>query len=199
MLKNLRIFFLLTSVLLVTGCAVALIGIGAAVGTVAYKNGKLIKSYQAEYHRSVKVSSDTLVEFKIPMTENLSDDLKTVLKAKRPDGTPVEITIVRLAHNLTEVGVRSGVVGVWDKRVSEQIQNSIGKKLSSPPRTASGYTADSDRKNINSLNKEATPKVTAVNESNGTPVANTPTDISTAREVQEARKKPSKKEPDCVI
>jgi outer membrane protein OmpA-like peptidoglycan-associated protein len=199
MLKNLRIFFLLTSILLITGCAFALIGIGAAAGTVAYKNGKLVKTYQAEYNRSVKASSDTLAELKIPLTDNLSDDLKTVLKAKRPDGTPVEITVVRLAPNLTEVGVRTGFVGVWDKRVSEQIQNSIDKKLSSGPRTASGNTLDSDSKNVNPLNKESTPKVAAVNESNGAPVSNTPTDISTAREVQEVLKKPSKKEPDFVI
>ena len=199
MLKHLKIFILLTSVLLITGCAVALIGIGVAVGTVAYKNGKLIKTYQAEYNRSVKASSDTLVGLKIPLTDNLSDDMKTVLKAKRPDGTSVEITVVRIAHNRTEVGVRTGVVGVWDKRVSEQIQNSIGKKLSSNPRTASGYTADSDRENISSLNKEATPKVAAINESNGTSVSSTPTDISTGREVQEVVKKPSKKQPDFVI
>ena len=199
MLKNLRIFFLLTSVLLVTGCAVALIGIGAAVGTVAYKNGKLIKTYQAEYNRSVKASSDTLVGYKIPLTDNLSDDLKTVLKAKRPDGTPVEITVVRIAQNLTEVGVRTGVVGVWDKRVSEQIQNSIDKKLSPGTRTASGYTADSDRKNIRAFNKESTPRVAAVNERNGTPVSNTPTDISSDREGQEVVKKSSKKQPDFII
>jgi len=196
---HLKIFFLLTLVLLITGCAVALIGIGAAVGTVAYKNGKLIKTYQAEYNRSVKASSDTLAGFKIPLTDNFSDDLKTVLKAKRPDGTPVEITVVRIAHNLTEVGVRTGVVGVWDKRTSEQIQNSIGKKLSSVPRTASGYTADSDRKNTSPLTKEVSPKVAAANESNGTPVSNTPTDISTDREVQEVLKEPSKKQPDFVI
>ena len=198
MLKNLRIFFLLTSILLITGCAFALIGIGAAAGTVVYNNGKLVKTYQAEYNRSVKASSDTLAELKIPLTDNLSDDLKTVLKAKRPDGTPVEISVVRIARNLTEVGVRTGVVGVWDKRVSEQIQNSIGEKLSSGPRTASGNTLDSDSKNVNPLNKESTPKVATVNESNGTLVSNTPTDISTDREVQEVVKKPSKK-PDFVV
>jgi len=199
MLKHLRIFFLLTSSLLITGCAIALIGIGAAVGTVVYKNGKLINTYEAEYNRSVKASSDTLVGLKIPLTDNLSDDLKTVLKAKRPDGTPVEITVVRISHNLTEVGVRTGFVGVWDKRVSEQIQNFIDKKLSSGPRTASVYTADSDRENISSLNKEATPKVAAGNEINGTLFSNTPTDISTDREGQEVVKKPSKKQPDFVI
>ncbi|MDX2441015.1 MAG: DUF3568 family protein [Desulfobacterales bacterium] len=198
MLKNLRIFFLLTSILLITGCAFALIGIGAAAGTVVYNNGKLVKTYQAEYNRSVKASSDTLAELKIPLTDNLSDDLKTVLKAKRPAGTPVEISVVRIARNLTEVGVRTGVVGVWDKRVSEQIQNSIGEKLSSGPRTASGNTLDSDSKNVNPLNKESTPKVATVNESNGTLVSNTPTDISTDREVQEVVKKPSKK-PDFVV
>lgn len=199
MLKQLKIFFLLTSVLLITGCAAALIGIGAAVGTVAYKNGNLVKTYQAEYNRSVKASSDTLAGLKIPLTDNFSDDLKTVLKAKRPDGTPVEITVVRIARNLTEVGVRTGFVGVWDKRVSEQIQNSIAKKLSPGPRTASGYTADSDRKDISSLNKESTPRAAAVNERNGTPVSNTPTDISSDREGQEVVKKPSKKQPDFVI
>ena len=199
MLKHLRIIFLLTPVLLVTGCAVALIGIGAAVGTVAYKNGNLVKTYQAEYNRSVKASSDTLAGLKIPLTDNFSDDLKTVLKAKRPDGTPVEITVVRIARNLTEVGVRTGFVGVWDKRVSEQIQNSIAKKLSPGPRTASGYTADSDRKDISALNKESTPRVAAVNERNGTPVSNTPTDISSDREGQEVVKKPSKKQPDEVV
>lgn len=199
MLKNLRIFFLLTSILLITGCAFALIGIGTAAGTVAFKNGKLVKTYQAEYNRSVKASSDTLAELKIPLTDNLSDDLKTVLKAKRPDGTPVEISVVRIARNLTEVGVRTGVVGVWDKRVSEQIQNSIGEKLSSGPRTASGNTLDSDSKNVNLLNKESTPKVATVDESNGTLISNTPTDIATDGEVQEVVKKPSKKQPDFVI
>ena len=199
MLNHLRIFFLLTSVSLISGCAVALIGIGAAVGTAAYKNGKLIKTYQAGYNRSVEASSDTLVGFKIPVTDNISDELKTVIKAKRPDGTPVEITIVRIEHNLTEVGVRTGVVGVWDKRASEQIQNSIEKKLSSSPQIASGYSADSDKRNASPLNREGTPKAAAVNESNGTTVSNTPTDISTDGEVQKVLKKPSKKQPDFII
>jgi len=200
MLKHLKILLLMTSWLSVSGCAVALIGIGAAaVGTVAYTNGKLIKTYQAEYNTSVTASSDTLSGFKIPINETISDELKTIFKAKRPDGTPVEIEVVRIGHNLTDVAVRTGVIGVWDKRISEQIQNSIGKRLLSGPLTPSGDTADSDRQTINSLNKESTPQVAAVEESDGTPVSNTPTDFSTEREVLEVVQTSPKKQPDFVI
>ncbi|UCD90491.1 MAG: DUF3568 family protein [Desulfobacterales bacterium] len=199
MMKHFRILFLLTSLLSVAGCAVAMIGIGAAVGTAVYKNGKLIKTYHEEYNRSVKASRDTLMEFKIPLTDNLSDDLKTILKATRPDGTPVEIIVVRISPTLTEVGVRTGVVGVWDKRVSEQIQDSISKKLSSGSGQASGNTADSERKNIDTSDNETTPKATALIKRNGSPVSKSPTDISTDKEDQEVLGKSFNKQPDFVI
>ena len=198
--KPIKIFFLFASVLSISGCAAALIGIGAAaVGTAAYKNGKLTQSYQAEYHRSVKASSDTLAGFEIPLTDELSDDLKTVLKARRPDGTPVEITVVRIAPNLTEVGVRTGVVGVWDRRVSEQIQAAIAKKLLFRPRKDAGYTANSDRDNSSSLNKEDMPQVAAVSETSAKPAAKAPTNNSTGREVPGGTKKSAEKQPDFVI
>jgi outer membrane protein OmpA-like peptidoglycan-associated protein len=190
MLKNLKILILLASFLFVTGCAVALIGIGAAaVGTIAYKNGKLIKTYQAEYNTAVTASSDTLSGFKIPLTEEIADDLKTVLKAKRPDGTPVEIEVVRIGHNLTEVAVRTGVVGVWDKRVSEQIQNSISKRLSSTARTVSKRLSDS----------EANPQLGAASKSDAEPVANIQKENSTGQGDQREVKTALRKEPDFVI
>ena len=185
---------------MVTGCAVALIGIGAAaVGTVAYQNGKLIKTYQAEYNTAVTASSDTLSDFKIPLTEEIADDLKTVFKAKRPDGTPVEIKVVRIGHNLTEVSVRTGVIGIGDKRVSEQIQNSIRKRLSSTARTASKRLSDSDKQVINSSNIEANPQVGVESKSNAEPVANIQKENSTAKGDQREVKAALRKEPDFVI
>ena len=91
--------------------------------------GNLTKSYESEYHRTVKASSDTLKDLKIPVTEELSDGLKTVINAKRFDGTPVTIEVVRVKQNLTEVLVKTGKGFVLDKRVSTQIHEFIGESL----------------------------------------------------------------------
>ena len=104
----------------------------AITGCVAIQDniqGNLTKSYESEYHNTVKASSDTLDSLKIPVTEKLSDGLKTVINAKRFDGTPVTIEVVRVKQNLTEVLVKTGKGFVLDKRVSTQIHEFIGESL----------------------------------------------------------------------
>ena len=116
---------LISVFLFMTGCAAALIGVGAGIGTAAYINGKLLKTYKSEYHKTVQASVTTLENLKIPIDEQTSDELKTSIKATRPDGTPVRVDIVRIEENLTEVGVRVGSIGLWDSKVSSQIHNMI--------------------------------------------------------------------------
>ncbi|UCF92117.1 MAG: DUF3568 family protein [Desulfobacterales bacterium] len=115
--------------LVLTGCAVALIGVGAGVGAATYVNGKLSKTYRSEYHETVQASINTLKNLRIPINAKISDELKTSIKATRPDGTPIRVDVVRIEKDLTEVGVRTGSIGLWDQKVSRQIQDIIAENL----------------------------------------------------------------------
>ena len=129
-IKNLILWLFFLSVFSLYGCAVAVIGIGAAgAGAFAYLNGKLTKTYQSEYHDTVSASGTALEKLRIPISDIIGDELKTEIRARRPDDTPVEIEIVRIDQNLSQVSVRTGSVGVWDKRVSEQIHGYINQNL----------------------------------------------------------------------
>ena len=131
-IQNLIVLLSILSFLGVYGCATALIGVGAAAGagTYSYFSGKLTKTYESEYHETVRAGRNTLEKLKIPITETIADGLKTEFKAKRADETPVAIEIVRIDREHTEVSVRTGSVGIWDRRVSEQIHGYISEALS---------------------------------------------------------------------
>ena len=128
-LRKLTTLSISFSLFVTTGCAVALIGIGAGIGAFAYINGKLIKTYESEYHTTIMASRKTLEELKIPITEEIGDELNTIIRAKRPNGMPIAIEVERIEQNLTEVSVRSGAVGVWDREVSMEIHELINAKL----------------------------------------------------------------------
>lgn len=144
---NLQVGLLLLAFLLITGCAAALIGVGAGIGAAVYVKGELIKTYKSEYHETIQASIDTLENLRIPIDEEISDELKTLIKATRPDGTPIRIELVRIDKKLTEVGVRTGSIGVWDQKVSRQIQDRIGDRLNNK-RTATKSKLNDNRTSI---------------------------------------------------
>jgi outer membrane protein OmpA-like peptidoglycan-associated protein len=129
-IQNLIVSLSILGILSLYGCAVAVLGIGAAgAGAFAYLNGKLTKTYESEYHDTIHASSYTLRILKIPVAEILSDELTTEIKAKRANDTPVAIEIVRIDQEHTQVSVRTGSLGIWDKKVSEQIHSYINEAL----------------------------------------------------------------------
>jgi outer membrane protein OmpA-like peptidoglycan-associated protein len=163
-IQNLIVLLSILSFFAVYACAVAVVGIGAAgVGAFAYFNGKLTKTYESEYHKTVQASSATLEELKIPIYETIADELKSVIKAKRPDGTPVEIEIVKIDQDFTQVSVRTGSVGIWDKRVSEQIHAHINEALSEKIAGGKKSSGNLEKENLHS-SKERVVKAVIIEE-----------------------------------
>ena len=139
------------SILLVLVCFSGIYGCTAAmkerdadpeVETYSYLTGMLTRTYESEYHETVQAVRNTLEKLKIPIMDTIADGLKTEFKAKRADETPVAIEIVLIDRDLTQVSVSTGTVGVWDRRVSEQIHGYINEALGQ--KTADGEKPSAD-------------------------------------------------------
>lgn len=112
------------------GCAAPLIvGVGAGTGVYSYMNGELKRAYPASLETSLAAVTDSLESMKIKVEKKESDGVQTAVSAKRPDQTPVTVKLTMLAPRLTEISVRTGVVGLWDRKVSELIHASIAQRL----------------------------------------------------------------------
>jgi outer membrane protein OmpA-like peptidoglycan-associated protein len=132
-LRTFALIIFLPLILGLSGCAVALLGIGAGIGALSYTQGELVKSYRVEYAEAVQASLATLKSLKIHVTAKTADELKTTIKAKRADATPVTVRVVRIDRRVTEIGVRTGDVGLWDQASSRQVHDFIAKRIAPGP------------------------------------------------------------------
>jgi outer membrane protein OmpA-like peptidoglycan-associated protein len=118
------------AMLVFTGCAPLLLGAAVTGGVaVSYNQGTVVETYDSDYHRVVSASRETLESLKIPVTETLGDELKTTITARRPDQTPVSVEVVRLAAGRTQVGIRTGHIGVTELDTSAHIHEQIRLRL----------------------------------------------------------------------
>ena len=129
--SKLSVWFLLLSFSTLIGCTAAMNTKEANPGveTYSYITGNLTRTYLSEYPDTVRAVRSTLQKLIIPITDTIADGLKTEFKARRADDTPVEIEIVLIDNAHTQVSVRTGTIGVWDHRVSSQIQGYIAEAL----------------------------------------------------------------------
>ncbi|MBI9082425.1 MAG: DUF3568 family protein [Desulfobacterales bacterium] len=120
---------LVFALLFTNGCAVIIAGVGAGAGVYTYVRGELKRTYPVTVAPALKASLAALDDLKIQIDRKQSDGIVDTIEAKRSDGTPVVIRVAAVTPTFTEVSVRTGVLGVWDKEVSELIHATIAQRL----------------------------------------------------------------------
>ena len=78
---------------------------------------------------ALEASLAALEDLKIQIDRKQSDGIVDTIEATRSDGTPVFVRVAAVTPTFTEVSVRTGVFGVWDKKVSELIHATIAQRL----------------------------------------------------------------------
>ena len=129
MIRKVFVCLLLSSYFIILGCHLFIAGTGAGAGVYTYVNGELKTSYQAPFDETNRACIAVIKDLGMEITKKESDSIKAKINARQTDGTPVTIKIAMRAPGTTEVSVRSGIVGVWDKKVSELIHATIAQRL----------------------------------------------------------------------
>ena len=121
--------FLLLSIWPLAGCVAVIVGAGVGVGTYSYVQGDLKRSYQASYDETLQICIDILNDLGQPINERSTDGETTTLRSKRKDGTDQTIDVSIIDADWTEVSVRTGVVGLWKKDISQQFHEFVAERL----------------------------------------------------------------------
>ena len=129
MMRKFLTLVLLACFLITTGCGAIIAGAAAGLGVYSYYKGELKRSYPESYPKTVEICLEVLQELKISVEGKESDGIKTTITAVQTDGTPLTLIVDNIAPRITEVSARSGLIGVWDKKVSELIHATIAQKI----------------------------------------------------------------------
>jgi outer membrane protein OmpA-like peptidoglycan-associated protein len=111
-----------------SGCA-AFVAVGAGTGAYSYISGNVLRTYDADYQQTIRASRKALNDLKFTLINETSDGIITEIKGRRGDDTPVTIKVTFLNSLQSEVGVRTGVVGVTETEFSEKVHDKIADGL----------------------------------------------------------------------
>jgi hypothetical protein len=79
------------------------------------------------------VCTQLLQDLGMPVKEQGSDGVQTTIATERKDGTPMTIKVKIVGLDVTEVSVRTGVVGYWNRDLSVKFQEYIAERLTTAP------------------------------------------------------------------
>ncbi|MGH7428497.1 MAG: DUF3568 family protein [Candidatus Methylomirabilaceae bacterium] len=114
---------------LLQGCALFLIGGGAAGGAagVAYAKGEVEQVHAASYEKVWDATLRALRILNIPVSHTQKDQISAKATGAKADGTAVVVTVLPVTKDSTSVRVRVGNFG--DQAESERIQGQIAVAL----------------------------------------------------------------------
>ncbi len=125
MARTVTAITLLVALLFTAGCAAMVVGAGAGAGVYTWIKGELIRSYAKDFTHTENATIQSLDYLKITIDEKTQKGSETTIKARQSDGSPVTVTVRTVSYNMTEVAVRCGYVGYWDRKNAELIHATI--------------------------------------------------------------------------
>lgn len=94
-----------------------------------YVNGELKRTYQASLEQAEEAVEATLDDLKLPIPKKSATGLKTTFHAGGPKDTPVTVRAALKGAKVTEISVRSGMIGLWNRKYSQEIHDKIAVRL----------------------------------------------------------------------
>ena len=98
-------------------------------GQAEAAHGRVVRVYENAYRETRQAGVLALGGMGVPTVDDLSDVGSTSIKAVLPDGVPVSVDIVDLGARRTEVAVRAGRAGQWDRQAARRLQGAIAETL----------------------------------------------------------------------
>ncbi len=123
------LWLIVPGMIVTAGCAALVVGAGAGAGAYSYVQGELIRSYPAAYTEVMRVCAQLLQDLEMPVQATRSDGDQTIITTERKDGTPMTIKVRIVNLEVTEVAIRTGRVGLWDREASASFHEFIAARL----------------------------------------------------------------------
>ena len=125
MARTVTAITLLFALLVAAGCAAIVAGAGAGTGVYTWVKGELIRSYAKDFAHTENATIKGLEYLKISIDKKTQTGSETTINARQSNGSPVTLKIRTVRYDMTEVAIRSGYIGYWDRKNAELIHATI--------------------------------------------------------------------------